>query len=521
VKTPKKKSPPSPFFMGVILCFISLSSYAQSNYVAFQLAPENNFAPLITEDLNGDGAKDIVISHYQVGLGRELHIHHQQADGSFASTPQRIEIKTEIIAVGFADVREPAGMELILFAANGVFSLSTAIDGYAGNIKQLMAWDMIATVPNLERVLFIDNIVDINADGLVDLLLPGDDIYGYFEGTGSEQFELVSTFSTVSLNTPQSGRRGRNRLDANISINPEQGVVVEIDARSPSPFANYIEQWGNADVQTNSLLRSEKWMPAASLALLNDDELLDIAYINVADDGLGQLNIHYQSAATGFADTADWSGSVETSGDLRFIDLNNDQQLDLYRLSGNGDEWDARFFLNQGGEFDLQKPSQIMRFSGYDVQLNFIDIPGESRPVLNVSYYTVPVIDVIRNASINRIQLLYGSNQLEPGRLFNRQPDSQLQESFSAANVRGLSEQMSMRYDIDGDGQVDALYITENGTLAAKKIGADLVVADQPFWEYISSKTVFEFEVMNLNEDSRPDLLLRHGTATTILVAIP
>ena len=217
----------------------------------------------------------------------------------------------------------------------------------------------------------------------------------------------------------------------------------------------------------------------------------------------------------------DWTGSLETSGDLQLIDLNNDQQADLYRLSGDGDEWDARFFLNHDGEFDLRQPNQILRFSGYDVRLSFIDIATEAPPVMNVSYYTVPVVDVIRNASIHRIQLLYGAAQVESNLLFNRRPDSRLQESFSASNVRGLSEQMSMRYDVDGDGSVDALYITDGGTLAAKKIGGDLRIADQPFWEYVSSRTVFGFEVLQLNNDSRPDLLLRHGTATTILVSAP
>ena len=503
------------------MCLIPLWSAAQSNYVAFELVREDNFAPLITEDLDGDGASDIIISHYQPGLGRELHVYHQRADGSFAATPQRIEIKTEIIAVGFADVREQPGKELILFAADAVYSLSTAIDGYAGNIRQLLQWDMIATVPNLERVLFIDSIVDINNDGFVDFLLPGDNVYGFFKGTGAEKFELVSTFSTINQTIPQARRRDEDRLDANLSINPERGVVIEITAQAPSPFDNYIEQWGDTEAEVRSLLRSEHWMPAASLALLDGDDLLDIVYINVGDDGRGQLNIHYQSLATGFRELPDFTGSLETSGDLQLIDLNNDKQVDLYRLSGDGDEWDARFFLNHNGEFNLRQPNQIMRFSGYDVRLSFIDVATESTPVMNVSYYTVPVVDIIRNASIHRIQLLYGSARAEPDQLFNRRPDSRLQESFSASNVRGLSEQMSMRYDIDGDGSVDALYITDSGTLAAKKIGRDLRIADQPFWEYVSSKTVFGFEVLQLNDDSRPDLLLRHGTATTILVSVP
>ena len=113
----------------------STLAHAQNNYVPYELIRENNWDTLITEDLNGDGAKDLIFSHFQAGIGRELHVHHQQADGNFASTPQRIEIKTEIIAVGFADLRTDPGVELVLLANNGVFSLSSAVEGYAGNIK--------------------------------------------------------------------------------------------------------------------------------------------------------------------------------------------------------------------------------------------------------------------------------------------------------------------------------------------------------------------------------------------------
>ena len=162
-----------------------------------------------------------------------------------------------------------------------------------------------------------------------------------------------------------------------------------------------------------------------------------------------------------------------------------------------------------------------MSFSGYDVRFNIIALQQDTTPILNVSYYTIPVVDAIRNASINRTQLIFGSDDAEAGQLFNRRPNSRLDESFSAANVRGLSEQMSLLYDVDGDARKDAIYVTENGTLAAKRIDEDLTIEDQPFWEYVSPNTVFEFQVFQLNEDSKPDLLLRHGTSTTFLVAAP
>lgn len=89
----------------------------------------------------------------------------------FFPSPQRVEIKTEIIAVGFADLRSDPGKELVLLSNSGVFSLSTAREGYAGNIRQLFEWELIAAIPDLEQVQFFDGVEDINRDGKVDFLL--------------------------------------------------------------------------------------------------------------------------------------------------------------------------------------------------------------------------------------------------------------------------------------------------------------------------------------------------------------
>lgn len=97
---------------------------AQANYSAFELRRQDNWDALHFADMDGDGRKDAVVPHYDPTLGRELHIYSQQANGNFSAEPRRIEIKTEIIAIDFADLRPEAGMELLLFASNGVFSLS-------------------------------------------------------------------------------------------------------------------------------------------------------------------------------------------------------------------------------------------------------------------------------------------------------------------------------------------------------------------------------------------------------------
>tara|TARA_B110000858_G_C17809997_1_gene480610 strand:+ start:14813 stop:16360 length:1548 start_codon:yes stop_codon:yes gene_type:complete len=506
-----------------IYALLSSTAFAQANYSAFELERENNWErQLAFEDLNGDGLKDIIHANYQTGIGRELHIFHQQADGSFSTTAQRIEIKTEIIAVAFADLRALPGSELLLISNSGVFSLSSALEGYGGNIKQLLEWELIAAVPDLEKVQFISRPQDIDNDGEIDLLLPGDGVYGLFKGRGNEVFELVSTFSADngSLLAAQRGRNNLN-LDTRIGINAEEGVVIELNVESDSYFDDFVEQRNANEEPASSLLRAENWMPSAIIAQLNEDTLSDIAYINQGKDGLGQLNLHFQDAQKGFNSEPDWSGSIDTRGDIQLVDVDNDKLLDLIRISGEGNDRSASFYRNQNGSFDLKQASQVMRFSGYDVRLNIIQLQQDSAPLLNVSYYTIPVVDAIRNASINRSQLLFGSSNAGENQFFNRRPNSRLDESFSAANVRGLSEQMSLHYDIDGDGRKDALFVTENGTLAAKRIDEELAIESQPFWEYVSPNTVFEFQVLQLNQDSKPDLLLRHGTTTTLLVATP
>jgi hypothetical protein len=96
-----------------------------------------------------------------------------------------------------------------------------------------------------------------------------------------------------------------------------------------------------------------------------------------------------------------------------------------------------------------------------------------------------------------------------------------LEESFSASDVRGLAEQMSLRFDIDGDGNKDAMYITAEGTLAAKRIDGTLQIGNQPFWQYVSTRGIVGFNVLHLNNDNKPDLILRHNSATTVLIATP
>jgi len=380
---------------------------------------------------------------------------------------------------------------------------------------------LIASIPQLRRTSYIDNISDLNGDGLIDLLIPGSKGYGFFRGLGGEKFELAAEFSTLNPNLTEAESDVDDSIQASMRFTAEQGLEFQISAARPSPFASFVEQWDGNATDNETLLAARSWMPSVHLAHMNQDELVDLVYINVSDDMISQFNVHQQSSSGNFANTPNWQGPIDTSGQIQLRDLNGDGVDDLIRVDGDGNDWNVYLYTNTNGESGFGQPDQIMRFSGYDLNVNFIDIDGDGELELSVSYYTIPVVEAIRNASILRTQLLYRRTEPENDQLFNRRPDSSFEENFSADNVRGLAEQMSLQFDVDGDGINDAIYITDDGTLAAKKIDAQLRIADQPFWEYVSDRSIFGFDVLHLNNDQKPDLILRHGTAVTVLVARP
>lgn len=509
-----------PVFAFLALAIGAVQSVsAQGNFSASEIVLNEWPGELYFVDMDGDERQDLVIPQWSVNAGRELAIYLQQSNGRFAAQPSRlVEIKSEIIAIAFADLRPEPGHELLLFSADTVFSLSSAIASYSGNLKPLFAWDLIAAVPNRRRVHVLPPLVDINKDGYVDLLLPGQEGYGLFYGAAEEQFSLAFRFNTVNEElSPSELPLGNARLDTTLTINERDGIIMSVRARGNSAFEDFLSDWQQND--GDELLSSRRWRPSASLRPMSDGERQDIVFMNIGNDLYGQVNILLQDESGGFASQVDWQGPIDTRGDIRIMDVNGDNRADVLRIIDNSNEWNVQFFLNKGASFDFSTPDQVMRFSGYDLNVSLVRLDDSRAPQLSVSYYTIPVINAVRNASIVRTQLLFQS--AGGGQLFNTRPDFRLDQNFSADTVRGLSAQIDMHSDVNGDGRKDAVYVTEEGTLAAKTIDNTLRFADRPFWQYVPTRSIMDFGSLDMNGDGIPDFYLKHSSALTILVSTP
>lgn len=493
----------------------------QPNYLASEIPTPDWPNQLAMADLNGDGREDLILPQWTADTGRQLLVFLQQPDNRYPAQPSRyIAIVPEIVAVSFADIRPEPGAELILFTGTAAFSLSAAIDGYSGNIRPLFDWPLVAAIPDRRVVEFLPPPRDINGDGHVDLLLPGPEGYGIWHGGADEQFTLAHQFAKVNEDLdPADLPDSAGRFSTQVQFNRQDGLVVRINARPNTAFEDFLD---HADSDEGSLLLDRSvWLPPAVAAGMTRPDSKDIVFLNIDNDIRGQINVLAQRSDGAYSDQPDWQGPIDMEGDILLHDFNGDGLTDVIRMVEDANDWTVHFYLNRGGNFDFDQPDQVMRFSGYDLQFNISDILGDGHPELSVSYYTIPVVNAIRNTSIVRTQLLYGNNGDTDQHRFNNRPDFSLEESFSASSIRGLSSPIVVDTDLNGNGRSDALYLTADGTLAAKAIDNNLQFADTPFWQYVPQLTIIGFSVQDLNGDGIPDLLLNHSNSMTVLVSSP
>ena len=498
---------------------MAVDSHAQVagiNYVATELPRPEWPQDVQIADMDGDGLLDVIVPFWSSDAGRQLHIYLQQADHRFPAQASRlVDIRSEIVAVAMADVRPEPGAELLLFTGATVFSLSSAVAGYSGNLRRLFDWPLSSAVPDPQVTRFLSTPVDATGDGFVDLLLPGVEDYGWFTGAADEQFTLSHQFSTINTDIddsdlpPPSGR-----FSTNISFNAQDGLLVDVQLRSGSLFEDFV-QTGNTEAE--AILDIRNWMPPAVMAPLNTADSHDLIYLNIGNDIQGQINILNMNAGGSFAAQPDWQAPVEMLGDFLLMDVNGDGLSDVVRLVEDGNSWTVSFFTNAGGSFNFAQADQVMRFSGYDLRVAVTPITG-GKPQLSISYYTIPVVAAIRDASIVRSLLLFNHTSSGPA-LFNNRPDFLLEETFSATTVRGLSSPIVLDADLDSDGRIDAIQVTPEGALVAKRINSSLQFETEPFWQYVPTRSIARFRVMDMNNDGRPDLILDHSNTVTVLVS--
>lgn len=543
-KFPRRRFSKLRFPLG-ILPTLSLGTYllagwpaltqAAPNYVASEIPRSQDAGRPFFADMDGDGAIDVLVTHWSLAQGRELYIYLQQSDGRFAPEPsRRVEIKPEIIAVATAELGNHPGNELIFVSSDAVYSFSSSIQSYSGNIEKLFDWPLIASMPNRKRLIYLGELPDLDMDGNVDLVLPYGEGVGIFRGTDNNKFVLTSKIKTANKSLVSKARSGGSvSVEADRQfIDDEGNIVLNVSPPTSSQFGNFLREWKPRERVGNiNLVRTNDWVAGVALAAIDADDKLDVVFLNEKEDKLGRLNLLIQNDDGSFPVTPTMASEIATEGTLRLVDYSGDGLSDMIKIVSHNNDWDLFFYRNNNGNFKLDAPEQVMRFSGYELKVDFIDLNEDSKPELNISYYTIPVMDVIRDVRIQRTRLLYENKGLSSDRstdaddeeehlVFNQRPDYKLEEKFAADDFLALNSLDRLGADINNDQKIDYIYIAGDGTLKAKTISSETLGIDNTaFWQYVPDHAILDVTLEELNADSMPDLVLFHSLHFTLLIS--
>lgn len=489
----------------------------------------------IFADVDGDGLKDVVLPQYFRDTGRELHIYLQEADERYSNSPLKIEIKSEAIGFSLVDVRESPGTEIIWITADAMYSFSANVQGYVGNLEHLSNWELFIRHPDSKELLYVEA-VDMNNDGALDLVLPGEKRYGIFLNNQDGSFDSVGSIeiekSAILDGTINSVFATRSRVTNTFAEVDEIGELSLTDMVVTRSQYQGMFSIIDRDVRQTRSIGYGSWQPGVIARDIDGDGIVDLmsqSPSGIKVSHLKPVSTTASSEAQDFVESQTESPSTFEivsyefpSGGRRaseFEDVDGDGDLDIVSINSGITSSTVRLLTNDDGQIREDSPAQVIRVNGTIVRVEFTALHEGTRPFMLINTVTTPLRKILTEIELHRNLLLFEMDETDQG-IFNRKPTLTSTQSINIDSLRNLMPS-TLRFDLDSDGAKDILECKSDGTVQALRIDESKNKATQPFWQFTPEFAIFSTRSDDVNNDQHTDLILEHSTAVTLLISRP
>jgi len=411
-------------------------------------------------DLDGDGIQDLAYVAAERGR-REMGYFRGLRRGGFEREPaHRVRLKPDVILVGLGDLDPTPGTEFVLFTPRSVFVYRHGITDESKRYRRLLRTTLFFSFADPEAAPFWPYVIDIDGDGLEDLLLPTWSGYAMWyqsrPAAGGSTFERRNAIDAVV-----SGRaerpRGR-RITASVTFNGETYGDAGDEGGSPSE---------------GFMVESRRSMAAPVLVDENADGRLDLLLVEH-----GFIRVWRQREDGSFVKPPDVSHDARklfrlapswaTNGNLLLEDVNADGRIDGLARQAVEKEIRTRLLFFPGGISALSKaPRRILVLKGLTSAPRFSDVNGDRRLDLLVPTFRVDLLRGARRAAVRTLDVTLHVFLTRPDGLFPARPDYSRTESLRTDRLTatGLDPMIYLDGDFNRDGRADLLILDEDDKL--------------------------------------------------------
>ena len=447
-------------------------------------------------DLDGDGAREVLLALHEPGkkFARRLETWRAGEEGKEGGELARSEslaLTPDVVAFAHADVREGGGEELLLFNAGGVFEWRS---GPEARPERLVACEFLWQTPDPELVFeWHDGVRDVDGDGLADLILPepggfliarqrrpraADAPWGELSRVRVPPGPDAGVWA-VAEQRPEGveGQQENGSFSLGIRFSSgdeetEGGTLVSIVERVPAPF--WLD-W-DADRDLDLLVQTERhlhvWLQEAN----------------------GFSSAPQHSLALPVA--ADTAREMDASYSAHAVDLDLDRRADCVIFAGDKRSEDVRtqglfFTQSQPAEgsplFGPEgRPASLLVFAGFVSDPTFRDLDGDGYPELVLQTLRPDLIDQLRSASTETIDVDLYVYRNRAGALA-RQPDVARSHPIALEEFESAVEFLG---DVTGDGLAELFVRDEPEKLRILMLRAQgkgekstWSLLEKPLWE--------------------------------------
>lgn len=442
---------------------------------------------VVADDLDGDGKLELIVS---ITAGtppnekRRIQIFHIGANGYDAQPRWTLDVPAGATVFDTGDVDGDRAAELLWIYRNRVGAVDFAASG-PGDERTLVDKGCGVCWADRTKAPVLDLVRDWRGDASVELMLPGDGEFRFFE----------------------------RREGAFVAA---ETVAVEMERDLHSAKATKSESYGFSVTAT---IKVPEW------ALVDYDNDRDADLYVVGNERIWvvrQTDGRFESKSTAsrffkIRSEQDWKRQdVTVSTHVRDLDGDGFGDLVFNKFGGSITNFSSDIRVYRGGATGLPaSPTYSRQFKGFSGLLKFADADRDGRVDMIAPGVEVSIGKIIRVLTVKKLDMEYGLYRCDGPQLFSQEPTQKFDVPFHMGtgdenDFSGTPPEYG--YDFDGDGRPDLLVGTSPDEIAVKsgKGGLDFTGPTAT----IKAPAANGAEVMDLDGDGKTDLVIWYGTAS-------